>query len=279
VAPEGVYSVTDEHKLSLAQNHAANAGPSIYPTKVCSVVVRFTATKQGSAPGLAQLLGGNKEQKKGNLTSLKEREDGVSLSGSDTPDEGEQPSSSTQEHPPASPSIPHEHHTLFSHSPIASKKKNAARPKHNIRTTSSSFITRIQTAEGLTKTLQAKQGDATFLFFNQAKSYVWVEAGSKAKVGLVVQSCSLPNRRQEPLSRITFSAHPTCHDVNISTSSSEHLDVIIGFNSGDLVWLGAFIIFKLYPIQHAAFRPYHISIRPLEQTSAWKYLNTGNSHS
>lgn len=189
MAPEGVYSVTDEHKPLLASNQAALAGQSIYPTKVCSVVVRFTATKQGGAPGLAQLLGGNKEQRKGNLITLKEREDGVSLSSSDTPDEGEQPSSSTQEHPPASPSMPHEHHTLFSHS--ASKKKNAARPKHNIRTTSSSFITRIQTAEGLTKNLQAKQGDATFLFYNQAKSYVWAEAGSKTKV-LVVHN--LPRR-------------------------------------------------------------------------------------
>ena len=181
MAPEGVYSVTDEHRTSLAQNQAALAGHSIYPTKVCSVVVRFSVTKQGGTPGLAQLLGGNKEQKKGTLAIPKEREDGVSLSSSDTPDEGEQPSSSTQDHPPASPSVPHEQHTLFSHS--TSKKKNAARPKHNIRTTSSSFITRIQTAEGLTKILQAKQGDVTFLFYNQAKSYMWVEAGSKAKVG------------------------------------------------------------------------------------------------
>jgi hypothetical protein len=181
VAPEGVYSVTDEHKPSSALSQLpAGIGHSIYPTKVCNVVVRFPATKQGGAPGLAQLLGGNKEQRRGNLTNQKEREDGVSLSSSDTPDEGEQPSSSTQENPPPSPSIPHEHHTLFSHS--TSKRKNAARPKHNIRTTSSSFVTRIQTAEGLTKTLQSKQGDTTFLFYNQAKSYVWIEAGSKAKV-------------------------------------------------------------------------------------------------
>ena len=43
---------------------------------------------------------------------------------------------------------------------------------------------------------------------------------------------------QEPLSRITFSAHPTCHDVNLFTASSERLDVIIGFHTGDLIWLG-----------------------------------------
>jgi hypothetical protein len=183
VAPEGVYTVTDEHKPSLIQNHAVSAGPNVFAAKVSTVVVRFPTTKQGGGPGFAQLvLGGNKDQKKEKGNGLKDRDDGVSLSSSDTADEGDQPSSSTQEHPPASPSIPQEPHTLFSHPPAAGKKKNVARPKHNIRTTSSTFITRIQTAEGLTKTLQSKQGDVTFLFYNQAKSYVWVEAGSKAKV-------------------------------------------------------------------------------------------------
>lgn len=182
VAPEGVYTVTDEHKPSLIQSHAASAGPTIYATKVSTIIVRFPATKTGGAPGFAQLLGGNKDQKKDKGNGLKDREDGVSLSSNDTGDDGDQPSSSTQENSPANPSVAQEPHTLFSPTPAAGKKKNVARPKHNIRTTSSTFITRIQTAEGLTKTLQSKQGDVTFLFYNQAKSYVWVEAGSKARV-------------------------------------------------------------------------------------------------
>jgi catabolite repression protein CreC len=43
---------------------------------------------------------------------------------------------------------------------------------------------------------------------------------------------------QEPLARITFSAYPTCHDVNRATLSPERMDVIIGFTTGDLVWFG-----------------------------------------
>ncbi|KAG1761154.1 hypothetical protein EDD22DRAFT_986565 [Suillus occidentalis] len=39
----------------------------------------------------------------------------------------------------------------------------------------------------------------------------------------------------EPLTRISFSAYPTCHDVNPSTASSERLDVNIGFSTGDLI--------------------------------------------
>ncbi|KDR73535.1 hypothetical protein GALMADRAFT_227983 [Galerina marginata CBS 339.88] len=224
VAPEGVYSVTDEHKPNHAQNLAMSVGTAVYPSKVTNVVVRFPATKQGISPGFAQLLGGSKSEPKKDKTekTSRDRDDGVSLSSSDTPDESDPPPPSSQEHTTGNTTQPHEHHTLFSHLPPAGKKKAAARPKHNIRTTSSTFITRLQTAEGMTRTLQSKQGDVTFLFYNMAKSFVWFEAGSKAK---------------EPLSRITFSAHPTCHDVNVSTAAPERLDVIVGFNTGDLIWL------------------------------------------
>ncbi|KAF9014002.1 WD40-repeat-containing domain protein [Cyathus striatus] len=89
-----------------------------------------------------------------------------------------------------------------------------------MRTTSSTFITRIQNSEGI-KVLQNKPGDVSFLFYNTAKTFCWIEAGSKSK---------------EPLSRVTFSAYPTCHDVNVTTASPDHIDVIIGFNTGDLIW-------------------------------------------
>ncbi|KAJ7112454.1 catabolite repression protein creC [Mycena crocata] len=209
VAPEGVYTVTEEHKPSVLP-HIISA-PVVYPTRVSNIVVRFPAGKSGGGPGFAQLLGGNNSRKE------KPKDDGVSLSSSDTPDEDTP--APTQEN--ISSSTPREH-TLFAAPPAAGKKKPFPRPKHNIRTTSSTFITRIQNAEGFPRSLQSKQGDVTFLFYNVSKSFLWIEAGSKAK---------------EPLARITFSAYPTCHDVNLSTSSSERLDVIIGFSTGDLVWL------------------------------------------
>lgn len=45
---------------------------------------------------------------------------------------------------------------------------------------------------------------------------------------------------QEPLARITFSAYPTCHDVNRHTANYTSLDIVIGFNTGDLIWFGMF---------------------------------------
>lgn len=183
VAPEGVYSVTDDYKPNQQQNIAVSIGPVLFPSKISGIVLRFPPPKHGGAPGFAQLLGGGKsEPKKDKSEKVSRDRDDVSLSSSDTPDESEQKPPSSQEHNAGNASISHEHHTLFSHPPAGGKKKAIARPKHNIRTTSSTFITRIQTAEGLAKTLQSKQGDVPFIFYNLAKSFVWIEAGSKAKV-------------------------------------------------------------------------------------------------
>ena len=187
VAPEGVYSVTDEHKPNHIQNVAVSAGPALYPAKVSTVVLRFPPAKQGGGPGFAQLLGGGKSESK-----KKERDDGVSLSSSDTPEESDQPPPSSQEHAAGNTSVALEPHTLFSVQPAAGKKKTVARPKHNLKTTSSTFVTRIQTAEGMSKTLQSKQGDVCFMFYNTAKSFVWIEAGSKAKVDMYDNPCPDP---------------------------------------------------------------------------------------
>lgn len=241
VAPEGVYSVTEEHKPLIIPTHTISTTPASFPTRISSIVIRFSGTKQGGgAPGFAQLLGGNKDSKK----VARDRDDGVSLSSSDTMDEGDTGAATTQENAASSPSsTAHEPHTLFSHPPAAGKKKPISRPKHNIRTTSSTFITRIQNAEGVNKALQTRQGDATFLFYNSQKAFVWIEPGAKIKVCAIVRShiqYSQLRRLQEPLARVTFSAYPTCHDVNTMTASPERMDIIIGFNTGDLVWLGAY---------------------------------------
>lgn len=185
VAPEGVYSLTDEHKPNHAQGIVSSAGPHLYPSRISSVIVRYPATlKQGSGTqGLAQLLGGggNKsDQKKDKAEkATKDRDDGVSLSSSDTPEGSDQPASTSQEQPTGLSSDPH---TLFSAQPTPGKKKSIARPKHNLKTTSSTFITRVQNVEGMTKFLQAKTGDITYLFYNTCKSLIWLEAASKAKV-------------------------------------------------------------------------------------------------
>ncbi|KAG6336319.1 hypothetical protein ID866_2768 [Astraeus odoratus] len=227
VAPEGVYSVTEEHKPPTGPAYPGAATP-LFPTRLSTITVRFNNTKPASSPGLAQLLGANltkdsrKEKDKDkdkDRPLLEER----SLSSTDTHDDSHtspdvsSPQTTVAQDSPISP----EAHSLFAHPSGAGKKKATARPKHNMRTTSSTFLTRVQTIEGLNKILSNKHGDVTFLFYNYSKAFFWVEVGSKSK---------------EPLTRIAFSAFPTCHDVNPFTASPERLDVVIGFSSGDLVW-------------------------------------------
>ncbi|KAH9930755.1 WD40-repeat-containing domain protein [Fomitopsis serialis] len=219
VAPEGT-------TVSAGQ-HTVNAVPILYPTRLSAVTVRYPTNKSVNSPVFTQLLGGNREREskkdKDKDRVSPKAEDGLSVSSSEDPDDAS-PDVSTAPGPEnvkTSPMVGHDiPNNIFSHTP-AGKKKAAARPKHNMRTTSSTFITRLQNADNLHRNLQSKQGETTFLFYNSAKSFIWTEAGTKAK---------------ETLARIHFSAHPTCHDVNLATVCPERIDVIIGFNTGDLLW-------------------------------------------
>lgn len=189
VAPEGVYSVTEEHKPTPLAQHTIAAAPILYPTRISTVSVRFSVNKPMNSPGLSQLLGGGREKdfrKERVVTRDKEREDGLSVSSSDDPDDGSPDASSTPapDGAASTPTIPHEQPpTPFAHNPGGlGKRKSVPRPKHNMRTTSSTFITRLQNIDNLSKALQSKQGDTTFLFYNAAKTFVWTEAGAKLKV-------------------------------------------------------------------------------------------------
>lgn len=254
VAPEGVYSVTEEHKHGLMGMHTVNPSNLTYPTRLKTVTVKFYPSKAANSQVLSQLLGGSREKdskkdREKEKEKAKEREDGLSVSSSETPDDAPSPDPSTFSPSPESaptPSMPHEQlSNIFSPNPShPGKKKSAARPKHNMRTTSSTFITRLQNVDNLNKNLQAKSGETTFLFYNSGKSYIWTEAGTKAKVRFPRRLCEVPVRCsccfQEPLARIFFSAYPTCHDINLATVSSDRIDIIIGFNTGDMMWFGEY---------------------------------------
>ncbi|KAF9019379.1 hypothetical protein BDZ89DRAFT_1116762 [Hymenopellis radicata] len=186
------YSVTEEHKPFLLVAHNVNVPLAPYPTRVSSVVVRYPPSKApGGAPGFAQLLNvGSKDKSKS-------RDDGISQSSSDTADDEGSPALDV------SPSI--EPHSLFAHAPAGPAKKRVVRPKQNIRTTSSTFITRIQTAEGSAKALNAKQGDTTFLAFSGLRS------GRRARSG--IQEDPSSSKEWDPVDNI-FVTMPPWHPVS-----------------------------------------------------------------
>ena len=194
VAPEGVYSNVEEHKPTPYNAHIVF--PTTYPTRLSSIVIRYPLSKPGSSQGIThwQILGGGKDKDKEKEVKnrekeqfqqqQKEREDGQSLSSSEKPgtDDLEEPESigSPLLHP-QSPIF--ESTKLFGSTTIGmGKKKPTSRPRHNIRTTTSTFVTRLQSIENLNKILQNKQGDINYLFYNSGKSFFWTELGVKAKV-------------------------------------------------------------------------------------------------
>lgn len=184
VAPEGVYSVTEEHKPPITSVPPSAA--LLYPTRLSTVTVHFNHSKQAISPGLAQLLGANlnkdsRRDKERDKEKEKQSSDDRSLTSSDTPDDnlttpdGSSPQATTVQDEPQ--------HKLFAHPFGPGKKKStSSKPKHNMRTTSSTFITRMQSVEGLNKILAGKQGEVTFTFYNSGKTFLWYEVGTKAKV-------------------------------------------------------------------------------------------------
>ena len=183
VAREDVYSLTEDHK-SIPVAHT-------YPMRLSTITVRFPATKQPAIQGLGQLLGGGKNfwKEKGLAPTPPAKDDGSSVLSGDTledvtsPDVGGLQATTT----PTSIVMPDQNHGLFG-PPVGGRRRALSRPKHNMRTTSSTFITRLLHVDGLAKVLQAKQGEVTYMFYNSAKSFYWVEAGVQAKVRLTTYS-------------------------------------------------------------------------------------------
>lgn len=193
VAPEGVYSVTEEHKPPSIP--APSSTTQLYPTRISTVTVHFNHSKHATSPGLAQLLGANlnkdsrkdkEREREKDRDKEKQLPENRSLSSSDTPDDTiTSPDVTSPQTTNVQDQIVSQEpqHMLFVHPSASGKKKStSSKPKHNMRTTSSTFITRMQSVEGLNKIIASKQGEVTFMFYNSGKTFLWYEVGTKAKV-------------------------------------------------------------------------------------------------
>ncbi|KAK4229359.1 hypothetical protein QBC38DRAFT_114588 [Podospora fimiseda] len=108
--------------------------------------------------------------------------------------------------------------------PAATKDSNKKRkPKNNMSKSNSSFISRVINHESLNKRLQDRQRDGRFAFANINRAFQWLDLSSATKA--------------EYLTKILFTkAHCLCHDVNRVSKSSSHIDVIMGFSTGEIIW-------------------------------------------
>ncbi|KAL1388623.1 WD40-repeat-containing domain protein [Phyllosticta capitalensis] len=97
------------------------------------------------------------------------------------------------------------------------------KPKNNIIKSNSSFVSRVIPHEALSKRLQERSGDGLLAFANVNRAVQWLDLSASNK--------------DEHLTKILFTkAHALCHDVNRVTKTSNHIDVVLGFSTGDIIW-------------------------------------------
>ncbi|KAK3995794.1 putative catabolite repression protein creC [Cladorrhinum sp. PSN332] len=108
--------------------------------------------------------------------------------------------------------------------PVATKDSSKKRkPKNNMSKSNSSFISRVINHETLNKKLQDRQRNGLFAFANINRAFQWLDLSSQTKA--------------EYLTKILFTkAHCLCHDVNRISKSASHIDVIMGFSTGEIIW-------------------------------------------
>ncbi|KAF3048702.1 hypothetical protein E8E11_008024 [Didymella keratinophila] len=97
------------------------------------------------------------------------------------------------------------------------------KPKNNIVKSNSSFVSRVIPHEALTKRLQEHNVNGLYAFANINRALQWLDLTSPTK--------------EEHLTKILFTkAHALCHDINQVTKGPNHLDIVMGFSTGDIIW-------------------------------------------
>ncbi|KAG6121401.1 hypothetical protein E4U13_004762 [Claviceps humidiphila] len=108
--------------------------------------------------------------------------------------------------------------------PAHTKDVNKRRkPKNNVTKSNSSFISRVIVSDSLSRRMTERPGDGIFAFANINRAFQWLDLSS-------------PNK-QDYFTKILFTkAHCLCHDVNMVTKSASHIDVVMGFSTGEIIW-------------------------------------------
>ncbi|KAI0391769.1 catabolite repression protein creC [Xylariaceae sp. FL0594] len=97
------------------------------------------------------------------------------------------------------------------------------KPKNNMTKSNSSFISRVIISETFSKRMADRPGDGLFAFANVNRAFQWLDLSSATKA--------------EYLTKILFTkAHCLSHDINMVTRSPNHIDVIMGFSTGEIIW-------------------------------------------
>ncbi|ORY15785.1 WD40 repeat-like protein [Neocallimastix californiae] len=113
--------------------------------------------------------------------------------------------------------------TKFIEIPCSEAKPKNAKVKPQKVVEKKNFVLKIVANENLARILTSKinKPNSEYLFFSIGLSFFLVDYNSKPKTTL---SCICFNE-----------AFPVCHDVNLITKDISSVDVVIGFNTGDII--------------------------------------------
>ncbi|KAF2729441.1 catabolite repression protein creC [Polyplosphaeria fusca] len=97
------------------------------------------------------------------------------------------------------------------------------KPKSNIVKSNSSFVSRVIPHEALSKRIAEHNPHGIYAFANVNRALQWLDMSSPIK--------------EEHMTKILFTkAHALCHDINQSTKAANHIDIVMGFSTGDIIW-------------------------------------------
>ncbi|GAA5885477.1 hypothetical protein JCM6882_009635 [Rhodosporidiobolus microsporus] len=211
------------------------AAPPAYPSKLAVVSVRFPVKEAGAGLGLGMSMG----RAKGKEVADTPAASAAPIPGASdlaaevaAPGGGAGVDRAGGNGPPGSPAVKRR--------PLASSFSMlgsfyggeggavaTTRPARAFKGSSSSFI---RSWEGLplsqvqlrTMTEANAGRDTIFGFQTMGKTVVWSE---------------IAKGKKDALSRIIFASFPTCIDANQHTASNTQVDVLIGFSTGDILWM------------------------------------------
>lgn len=142
-----------------------------------------------------------------------------------------QPSSGQRKRPLVSlPSLSTVPISMSTNSPI-SANPTSSKPKSAFRGTTSNFV---KMYEGLPISAKADK------LWGGADAREVILAIFTSTKGVHIMDISPRAKSRDPIARIAFSATPTCAAVNNATLTHERLDILVGFNTGDIIWMEVF---------------------------------------
>lgn len=108
---------------------------------------------------------------------------------------------------------------------------STSKPKSAFRGTSSNFI---KSYEGLPFSGRAEK------IWQGAEIREVTFAISTTPKAILINDISPRAKFRDPVAKLAFAAIPTCTAVNYATLSHERIDILVGFHTGDIVWVEVF---------------------------------------